>query len=54
MREVVAIVGPVRRTALAMGGMFERVDGILRQWPAAGLALLVLAILFGAAMLAAR
>ena len=54
LREVVAIVGPVRRTALAMGGMFERVDGILRQWPAAGLALLVLAILFGAAMLAAR
>jgi hypothetical protein len=34
--------------------MIERADGLLRQWPAAGLSLLVLAILFGAAMRAAR
>jgi hypothetical protein len=34
--------------------MIERVDDMLRQWAAAGLSLLVLAILFGAAMLAAR
>jgi hypothetical protein len=33
--------------------MLARVDDMLRQWLAAGLALLVLAILFGAAMLAA-
>jgi hypothetical protein len=32
--------------------MIEWIDGWLRQWPAAGLSLLVLAILFGAAMLA--
>ena len=51
---VVAMVGPARRTALALGRMIERVDGMLRQWPAAGLSLLALAILFGAAMLAAR
>jgi hypothetical protein len=34
--------------------MIERVDGMLRRWPAATLALLVLAILFGATLLAAR
>jgi len=51
---VVAVVGPARRTALALGRAIERVDGTLRQWPAAGLALLVVAIMFGAAMLAGR
>jgi multicomponent Na+:H+ antiporter subunit D len=51
---LVATVGPARREALALGAMVERVDGLLRQWPAAGVSLLVLAILFGAAMLAAR
>jgi formate hydrogenlyase subunit 3/multisubunit Na+/H+ antiporter MnhD subunit len=51
---VVPIVGPARRMTVALADMIERVDGLLRQWPAAGLSLLVLAILFGAAMLAAR
>ena len=51
---VVAVVGPARRPALALGRMLERVDGTLRQWPAAGLSLLVVAIMFGAAMLAGR
>ena len=32
----------------------ERADAALRRWPAAGMSLLVLAILFGAAMLASR
>jgi multicomponent Na+:H+ antiporter subunit D len=55
LRDVVAaIVGPVRRAALTVGGMIERIDGMLRQWPAAGLSLLTLAILFGAALLTAR
>jgi formate hydrogenlyase subunit 3/multisubunit Na+/H+ antiporter MnhD subunit len=48
-----ATVGPARRAALALGSIVERIDGMLRQWPAAGLSLLVLAILLGAAMLAA-
>ncbi|HEY2750820.1 complex I subunit 5 family protein [Phenylobacterium sp.] len=48
-----ALVGPVRQAALALGGLVERIDGGLRQWPAAGLSLLTLALLFGAAMLAA-
>jgi NADH:ubiquinone oxidoreductase subunit 5 (subunit L)/multisubunit Na+/H+ antiporter MnhA subunit len=51
---LVAVIGPARRTALALGGRVERVDDILRQWPAAGLALLVLAILFGTALLPDR
>jgi hypothetical protein len=39
---------------LAFGNGIERIDGVLRQWPAAGLCMLVLAIAFAAAMLAAR
>ncbi|MEJ0094880.1 MAG: proton-conducting transporter membrane subunit [Methylocella sp.] len=38
--------------ALAFGGPFDRADVVLRQWPAAALALLALALLLGAAMLA--
>jgi multicomponent Na+:H+ antiporter subunit D len=51
---VAATVGPPRRVAVAFSGMIERIDGALRQWPAAGVSLLVVAILFGAAMLLAR
>jgi hypothetical protein len=40
--------------ALALVGTIERVDRVLRQWPAATLALLMVAILFGAAMGAIR
>jgi NADH:ubiquinone oxidoreductase subunit 5 (subunit L)/multisubunit Na+/H+ antiporter MnhA subunit len=50
---LVAMVEPPRRATLALGKAIERVDRMFRQWSAAGLALLVLAILFGAAMLAA-
>jgi NADH:ubiquinone oxidoreductase subunit 5 (subunit L)/multisubunit Na+/H+ antiporter MnhA subunit len=45
-----SVVGPARRATLAVGGVVERTDGLLRQWPAAGLSLLALALLFGAAM----
>jgi formate hydrogenlyase subunit 3/multisubunit Na+/H+ antiporter MnhD subunit len=41
-----------RRAALALAGTVERIDAMLRQWPAAGLSLLMLILLFGAAMLA--
>jgi hypothetical protein len=34
--------------------MIEGIDTMLRQWPAAGLSLLLLAILFVAALLAGR
>lgn len=53
-RSLVATVGPVRRPALALSGMVERVDGVLRQWPAASLSLLALTILLAAAMLSAQ
>jgi multicomponent Na+:H+ antiporter subunit D len=49
-----AIVVPVRRRAVAAGEALARADSILRQWPAAGLSLLVLAIVLGAAMLVGR
>jgi multicomponent Na+:H+ antiporter subunit D len=49
-----SVLGPARRTALTLGKMIERVDSMLRRWPAATLSILVLAILFGAALLAAR
>ena len=47
-----AVVASVRRVTVAIGGTFVRADGVLRQWPVAGLALIVAAIAFGAAMLA--
>jgi formate hydrogenlyase subunit 3/multisubunit Na+/H+ antiporter MnhD subunit len=49
-----AIVRPVRRVVVAGGRALERADGLLRQWPVAGLALLALAVLFGGAMWAGR
>jgi len=49
--KVLVMVGPARRTALALSDVIERVDGVLRQWAPAGLCLLVLALLFGATML---
>ena len=51
---VTATVSAVRCAALVFGKGIERIDGVLRQWPAAGLCMLVLAIAFAAAMLAAR
>jgi hypothetical protein len=47
---LITVVGPARRATLALGGVVERTDELLRQWPAAGLSLLALALLFGAAM----
>jgi formate hydrogenlyase subunit 3/multisubunit Na+/H+ antiporter MnhD subunit len=43
--------GLVRRTALAAGAGFEHADAFMRRWPSAGLALLMLAALFGWLML---
>lgn len=41
------------RRAAPLGGLVARCEAPLRAWPAAGLALLALAVLFGAAMFAA-
>ena len=53
-RAITAGAGPVRRPGLAVAKMFEHVDGALRQWPAASVALLLMAMMFGAAMLVRR
>jgi formate hydrogenlyase subunit 3/multisubunit Na+/H+ antiporter MnhD subunit len=50
----VALVGRTRRAALIGTGGIVRLDGALRKWPAAVLALLVLAVLFGIAFSAGR
>jgi hypothetical protein len=47
----VATIGrPIRRATVAVGSAFVRVDDVLRQWPVAALALIVLAIAFGVAL----
>ena len=51
---IFATIGAARRAALVLSSGIERSDGVLRQWPAAGLCMLVLAIAFAAAMLAGR
>ena len=51
---VVTRVSQVRRAALVLGGAVERIDSMLRQWPAAGISLLALALVLGAAMLVNR
>ena len=43
----------LRRAALAVGDGVVHIDDVLRRWPVAGLSLLLLTILFGAAMAAA-
>ena len=53
-KAVAAMVMPARRIALALGRTLEQIDATLRQWPVACLSLLVLVVLFGAAMRAAR
>jgi formate hydrogenlyase subunit 3/multisubunit Na+/H+ antiporter MnhD subunit len=45
---------PLRRAALALAGGVVHADDVLRRWPVAGLSLLLLTILFGAAMAAGR
>jgi formate hydrogenlyase subunit 3/multisubunit Na+/H+ antiporter MnhD subunit len=42
--------GSVRRGALAVASVFVRTDNVLRYWPVAGLSLLIVALLFGAAL----
>jgi multicomponent Na+:H+ antiporter subunit D len=51
---IFATIGAARRAALILSSGIERSDGVLRQWPAAGLCMLVLAIAFAAAMLTGR
>lgn len=47
-----ALLRPLRRFAVALGGLLVRADGALQRWQAATLALLVLAFALGAAIAA--
>jgi len=47
------VLDPFRRTCCAFGGLVQRGNGVLCQWPAASISLLMLALLFGALMLVA-
>jgi multicomponent Na+:H+ antiporter subunit D len=49
-----AIGSPIRRAMVAVGLLVERLDFALRHWHVAGLALVVLTLLFAAAMSGAR
>jgi hypothetical protein len=48
---MIAMAGGVVRGAASCGTALERADGFLRQWPAASLSLLLVAILLAVAML---
>ena len=49
-----AIGSPIRRATVAVGLLVERLDFALRRWHVAGLSLVVLTLLFAAAMSGAR
>jgi multicomponent Na+:H+ antiporter subunit D len=49
----IRVLDPFRRTCFAFGGLVERGNDVLCQWPAASISLLLLALLFGALMLVA-
>jgi hypothetical protein len=48
-KTLAVVIDPIRRA----GERLEGIDDILRQWSAAGISLLVLALAFGASMLMA-
>lgn len=48
---LVKMVGPIRRPTVAFGSTIEFVDGVFRQWSVAVMSLLVVALVFGTAML---
>ena len=52
--DVLALTEPLTRVSVAWGAALERAEGILRQWPLAGISLLALIAAFGAALLAQK
>jgi formate hydrogenlyase subunit 3/multisubunit Na+/H+ antiporter MnhD subunit len=51
---VLLVAEDAKGLARATGAMLERLDGTLRQWPAAGVSLLAVAVVLAALMLAGR
>jgi hypothetical protein len=52
--DLVVMAERAARTSLPFGDAMERADMVLRQWPVAGLSLLTLMVILGAAILARR
>jgi hypothetical protein len=50
--DVVVLAERAARKALACGGPLERAESAFRHWPVAGLSLLVVALMLGAALFA--
>ena len=51
---VVLVAEDAKGLARAISSMLERLDGTLRQWPAAGVSLLAVAVVLAALMMAGR
>jgi formate hydrogenlyase subunit 3/multisubunit Na+/H+ antiporter MnhD subunit len=49
--DMVVLVENGARASVACGGWLERAEGVLRQWPVAGVALLALVVILGAVIL---
>jgi formate hydrogenlyase subunit 3/multisubunit Na+/H+ antiporter MnhD subunit len=49
--DILALGAPLARAGVAIAAMLERTEGVLRQWPVAGVSLLALVALLGAAIL---
>ncbi|HEV7544557.1 MAG TPA: hypothetical protein VGO42_08380, partial [Reyranella sp.] len=49
--DIVGAAETAFRASYIVGGAAERADGLLRQWPMAGLSLLAIALVLGAATL---
>lgn len=53
-KTLMSVIGPFRRTCLGLGNLVESGDGVLRQWSAAGISLLLVALMLTALMFAAN
>jgi formate hydrogenlyase subunit 3/multisubunit Na+/H+ antiporter MnhD subunit len=49
--DLVVLSAPLGRVSVAFGAALERAEGVLRQWPVAGLSLLAVTVLLGLAIL---
>jgi len=53
-KPLMSVISPLRRTCLGFGSLVERGDEVLRQWSAAGISLLLVALVLAALMFAAN
>ena len=53
-KTLISVIGPLRRACLGFGSLLEEGDDLLRQWSAAGVALLLVALLLATLMFTAN